>query len=175
MANRRMANGEWRISECAPCDLATLRPLRPLRLCAPCALATLRPLRHWPFSQTMTQQPSLALFVTCLVDQFVPDVGVAAVRLLRRAGYQVDFPEAQTCCGQPFYNSGFREEARRLAKRLIEIFEPYDVLVAPSGSCVSMVRTEYPHLLGDEKIWQEQARRRVWQPVRLYSTGKPRS
>jgi L-lactate dehydrogenase complex protein LldE len=106
----------------------------------------------------MTQHPRVALFVTCLVDQIVPDVGVAAVRLLRRAGYQVDFPEAQTCCGQPFYNGGFREEARRLARRFVEIFEPYDVVVAPSGSCISMIRTEYPHLLAGEAQWQERAR-----------------
>ena len=60
---------------------------------------------------------------TCLVDQMLPEVGTAAVRLLRRLGYQVEFPEAQTCCGQPFYNSGFFDEARGLAKRAIEIFE----------------------------------------------------
>ena len=103
-------------------------------------------------------QPRVALFVTCLVDQVLPDVGVAAVRLLRRAGYQVDFPEAQTCCGQPFFNSGFRDETRRLARRMIEIFEPYDAVVAPSGSCVGMVRAEFPHLFEGEPGWQRRAR-----------------
>ena len=68
--------------------------------------------------------PRVALFVTCIVDQALPEVGVAAVRLLRKAGYEVDFPMSQTCCGQPFFNSGFRDEARTLAQRMIEIFEP---------------------------------------------------
>lgn len=105
----------------------------------------------------MPQPQRLALFVTCLVDQILPEVGVAAVRLLRRAGYQVEFPMAQTCCGQPFFNSGFQDEARRLARRMIEIFEPYDYVVAPSGSCVSMVRVEFPHLLHDEPSWRARA------------------
>ena len=67
----------------------------------------------------------------------MPDVGVATVRLLRRAGYQVDFPAAQTCCGQPFFNSGFHAETVRLARRTIEIFEPYETVVLPSGSCAT--------------------------------------
>lgn len=106
----------------------------------------------------MTQPIRVALFVTCLVDQVLPEVGVAAVRLLRRAGCQVEFPAGQTCCGQPFFNSGFRDEARRLARRMIEIFEPYDYVVAPSGSCVSMVRAEYPHLFEHDAAWQARAR-----------------
>jgi L-lactate dehydrogenase complex protein LldE len=102
-------------------------------------------------------RPRVALFVTCIVDQALPEVGVAAVRLLRRAGYEVDFPADQTCCGQPFFNSGFRDEARRLAKRMIEIFEPYDHVVAPSGSCVAMVRIEFPHLFEPGSAWHERA------------------
>lgn len=102
--------------------------------------------------------PRVALFVTCLVDQIMPEVGVASVRLLRRAGYQVEFPKAQTCCGQPFFNSGFRDEATRLARRMIEVFERYDYVVAPSGSCVSMVRAEYPHLFEDDPQWLPRAR-----------------
>ncbi len=105
----------------------------------------------------MPHPQRLALFVTCLVDQILPEVGVAAVRLLRRAGYQVEFPAAQTCCGQPFFNSGFQEEARRLARRMIAVFEPYDYVVAPSGSCVSMVRVEFLHLFADEPDWQARA------------------
>lgn len=107
----------------------------------------------------MPSSPRVALFVTCLVDQILPEAGVAAVRLLRRAGYQVEFPEAQTCCGQPFFNSGFRPEAAKLARRMIEIFEPYDYVVAPSGSCVAMVRLEFGPLCADDPAWQSRAQR----------------
>ena len=100
----------------------------------------------------------IALLVTCLVDQVIPEVGIATVRLLRRAGYQVEFPTAQTCCGQPFLNSGFEDEARRLAKRTIEIFEPFAAVVLPSGSCTSMLRLEYAHLFEAEPDWQMRAR-----------------
>ncbi len=103
-------------------------------------------------------RPRVALFVTCIVDQALPEVGVAAVRLLRRAGFEVDFPASQTCCGQPFFNSGFRDEARRLAQRMIEIFEPYDLVVAPSGSCVAMVRIEFPHLFEEDSTWHQRAK-----------------
>lgn len=105
----------------------------------------------------MTSTPRVALFVTCVVDQALPEVGVAAVRLLRRAGYQVEFPLGQTCCGQPFFNSGFREEARRLARRMIDLFEPYDYVVAPGGSCTAMVRVEFPHLFEEEPAWRGRA------------------
>ncbi|MFQ5778832.1 MAG: heterodisulfide reductase-related iron-sulfur binding cluster, partial [Terriglobia bacterium] len=71
----------------------------------------------------------VALFVTCLVDQFFPSVGVATVRLLRHLGVEVDFPAAQTCCGQPGWNAGFPGYARPLARRTVEIFEPYDAVV----------------------------------------------
>lgn len=107
----------------------------------------------------MTAPHRVALFVTCLVDQVLPEVGVATVRLLRRAGYEVDFPQSQTCCGQPFFNSGFRDQARTLAQRMIEIFEPYDYVVAPSGSCTAMVRTEYPHLFDELPGWRRRAQR----------------
>lgn len=95
--------------------------------------------------------------VTCLVDQVLPEIGVAAVRLLRRAGHEVDFPEAQTCCGQPFFNSGFRQEAIDLAKRVVEIFADYEAVVLPSGSCTTMIRVEYPHLLEPWPEWHERA------------------
>lgn len=101
----------------------------------------------------------VALFVTCLVDQLYPEVGIAAVKLLRRAGCQVDFPAQQTCCGQPFFNSGFRRQAAGLARRAIEIFEPYEAVVLPSGSCTSMIRLEYAHLFEDEPEWQDRARK----------------
>ena len=98
-----------------------------------------------------------ALFVTCLVDQLFPRVGEAAVRLLEGCGCRVEFPRAQTCCGQPAFNMGYRREARPLARRLIEIFEPYDEIVAPSGSCASMVRVHYPQLLRHEPGWRDRA------------------
>jgi len=107
----------------------------------------------------MSEQKRVALLVTCLVDQLMPEVGVATVHLLRRAGYHVDFPREQTCCGQPFYNSGFRQEAARLARRTIEIFESAEAVVLPSGSCTSMIRVEYPHLFEDSPRWYYAARR----------------
>jgi len=105
----------------------------------------------------VTQAKRVALFVTCLVDQLMPEVGVSTVHLLRRAGYQVEFPLEQTCCGQPFLNSGFQDEARRLARRTIEIFEPYEAVVLPGGSCTSMIRLEYTHLFEEEPDWQARA------------------
>ncbi len=99
----------------------------------------------------------VALFVSCLVDQMSPEIGVATVKLLRRAGCKVDFPEAQTCCGQPFFNSGFRQQAIDLARRTIEIFEPYDAVVLPSGSCTAMVEAEYVHLFEEDSAWLPRA------------------
>lgn len=105
----------------------------------------------------MPHPNTIALLATCLVDQLMPEVGVAAVRLLQRAGYAVDFPPGQTCCGQPFYNTGVRPEAAQLAQRTIELFQPYAAVVAPGGSCVAMLRHEYPRLLGDDPVWRERA------------------
>ncbi len=105
----------------------------------------------------MSETKRAALLVTCLVDQLMPEVGVATVRLLRRAGVEVDFPQDQTCCGQPFFNSGFRPEATRLAKRTIEIFEEHETVVLPSGSCTAMIRVEYPHLFADSPAWAARA------------------
>ncbi len=98
-----------------------------------------------------------ALFVTCLVDQFFPGVGEAAVRLLEASGRQVEFPDAQTCCGQPAFNMGYPEEARGLARRMIEIFEPYDEVVTPSGSCASMTRVHFPELFEAGSAWRRRA------------------
>ncbi len=102
--------------------------------------------------------PGTALFVTCLVDQFFPRVGEAAVRLLEESGCRVEFPKAQTCCGQPVLNMGYRDEARPLARRWVEIFEPYDEVVTPSGSCASMVRVFAPELLATDGEWGTRAR-----------------
>ena len=97
--------------------------------------------------------PRVALFATCLVDQFFPDVAKAALKLLRRAGCDVDFPMDQTCCGQPFFNMGHRDAAIPLAKRTIDLLRPYDAVVLPSGSCTTMIRVFYPELLRDDPAW----------------------
>jgi L-lactate dehydrogenase complex protein LldE len=91
-----------------------------------------------------------SLFITCVVDQFYPQVGFSTVRLLRRLGVEVDFPNDQTCCGQPAFNSGFCSEARPLAERFLSVFEDSEYVVAPSGSCVSMVKEFFPDLLKDD-------------------------
>lgn len=101
----------------------------------------------------------VSLFITCLVDQIFPEVGISMVSVLRRLGVEVDFPAAQTCCGQPAFNSGFSNEARDLAKRFIGIFEHSDYVVAPSGSCTSMVRVFYNELFNDEPEWHDRAQR----------------
>src|SRR5437763_9541574 len=93
-----------------------------------------------------TKPARVALFVTCLVDLVAPEVGDATVALLRHAGVGVDFPESQTCCGQPPFNSGFHDDARRLARTMLDAFEDADAVVSPSGSCAAMVRRYYPHL-----------------------------
>jgi L-lactate dehydrogenase complex protein LldE len=92
----------------------------------------------------------VALFVTCLVDLFRPTIGFAAVKLLEAAGCTVEVPRAQTCCGQPAYNSGARADAKAIALRVLDAFEGYDHVVAPSGSCAGMIRVHYPELFHDD-------------------------
>ena len=94
--------------------------------------------------------PRVALFVTCLVDLHRPTVGFAAIRLLEQAGCQVEVPRAQTCCGQPAYNSGDRETARDLARAILDAFGGYDYVVVPSGSCGGMLRHHLPTLCEDD-------------------------
>ena len=100
-----------------------------------------------------SQRPRTGLFVTCLVDLIRPSVGFAAVRLLEAAGCDVIVPTAQTCCGQPAYNSGDRANAKALARQTIEAFADLDYVVAPSGSCAGMLKHHYPKLLEDEPEW----------------------
>ena len=99
----------------------------------------------------------IGLFVTCLVDLFRPNIGFAAVKLLQQAGYKINVPRAQTCCGQPAYNSGDKENARAIAKQVIDTFRDYDYVLAPSGSCTGMIREHYPRLFEDDPIWKEKA------------------
>lgn len=98
----------------------------------------------------MGQGPRVGLFVTCLVDLFRPSIGLAAIKLLEDAGAKVEVPPSQTCCGQPAYNSGDRDDARAIARAVIEAFEDFDFVVAPSGSCAGMLKVHYPKLLADD-------------------------
>jgi L-lactate dehydrogenase complex protein LldE len=101
----------------------------------------------------------VALFITCLTDQFYPRIGVAVTKILEHFGCAVEFPRAQTCCGQPFFNNGFHPEARALAKCMVQLFESYDYVVTPSGSCCAMVREQFHELFAGDRIWEESARR----------------
>ena len=92
----------------------------------------------------------VSLFVTCLTDTVAPETGVAVVRVLERLGHEVVFRRDQTCCGQMHLNTGYRDDARTLARRFVEIFRDDDVVVAPSASCVGTVREFYPALLADD-------------------------
>lgn len=99
----------------------------------------------------------VGLFVTCLVDLMRPSIGFAALTLLDRPGVDVVVPSRQTCCGQPAYNSGDRDDAIALARKFVEEFEAVDYVVAPSGSCSGMVRTHYAELLSDDPAWKARA------------------
>jgi L-lactate dehydrogenase complex protein LldE len=107
----------------------------------------------------MVSNPHATLFIQCLVDGFYPEVAEAMVTLLRRLGVRLGCPTDQTCCGQPAFNSGYRQEARKAARRFIALFEGSDAIVCPSGSCVTMVRHHYPELFEEDDPWLERARR----------------
>jgi L-lactate dehydrogenase complex protein LldE len=95
--------------------------------------------------------PRIALFVPCFVDQACPNVAVDMVRVLRRIGCEVYFPEEQTCCGQPAFNTGYWDDARVVAERFLRVFDKAELVVGPSGSCISMIRKFYPELLQTTK------------------------
>jgi L-lactate dehydrogenase complex protein LldE len=103
-------------------------------------------------------KPRVGLFVTCLVDLIRPAVGFAAVKLLADAGCAVAVP-AQTCCGQPAFNSGDRATTRAIAEAAIAAFEPYDYVVAPSGSCAGMLKVHYPELFEGDAAWMPRVER----------------
>ena len=92
----------------------------------------------------------VSLFVTCIVDQVFPKVGLAMADVLERLGYQIDFPEAQTCCGQPAFNSGFWDEARGVARHFMDVFDGDGYIVVPSGSCTSMCGHHFADLFQDD-------------------------
>jgi L-lactate dehydrogenase complex protein LldE len=124
----------------------------------------------------MPAEPArVALFVTCLVDLFRPTVGFAAVALLEQAGCTVEVPRAQTCCGQPAYNSGDRGDAKAIARRVIAAFAGYDYVVAPSGSCAGMIKAHYPEMFADEpdtRAKAEELAARTWELVSFLVDGR---
>lgn len=104
-----------------------------------------------------TSKPTVGLFVTCLVDLMRPVVGFATVKLLEDAGCTVEVPASQTCCGQPAYNSGDKADTLDIAKNVIKMFERYDYVVAPSGSCAGMIKDHYPEAFADDPEWSARA------------------
>jgi L-lactate dehydrogenase complex protein LldE len=112
------------------------------------------------------QGKKVSLFVTCMVDTLYPEVGVAIVKILEHLGIEVDFPRKQTCCGQPGYNGGYWDEARKVADKLLDAFRDAEVIVTPSGSCAAMIRQEYEHLYAAEPEKLSQAKDlggKVWE------------
>ena len=100
----------------------------------------------------------VGLFVTCLVDMFRPSIGFAAVKLLQDAGCTVEAPASQVCCGQPAYNSGDRADAKAVARCIVDAFEGFDYVVAPSGSCAGMIREHYPALFAGDMDYESRAK-----------------
>ena len=99
----------------------------------------------------------ISLFIQCIVDGIYPEVAEAMVRIFDHLGIAMDYPQDQTCCGQPAFNSGYRNAARRAARHFIEVFEHASVIVCPSGSCVAMVRHHYADLFVDDPAWRKRA------------------
>ena len=104
------------------------------------------------------QRTKAALFATCIVDEFYPQVGVSVVRVLRRLGVDLSYPPDQTCCGQPLYNSGFTHQAQQLARRVLTSFSGSQYVVVPSGSCSAMIKVFYQDLFRDDPATLEQVR-----------------
>jgi len=102
---------------------------------------------------------TVQLFITCIIDTLYPDIGQSVVRVLNRAGIQVEVPPNQTCCGQPAFNAGMRSKARQMAIHTIEAFESTQgSIIIPSGSCCSMIRHSYPELFSNDPIWLPRAK-----------------
>lgn len=92
----------------------------------------------------------MSLFVTCVVDQIFPQVGIATVEVLERLGFEVDFPQGQTCCGQPAFNTGYTEEARAIGRHFLDVFRDSEYIIVPSGSCTSMIAHHFADLFQNE-------------------------
>lgn len=104
---------------------------------------------------TRPEHPRVGFFVTCIVDSMRPNIGFASIKVLEDAGCHVEVPTAQTCCGQPAFNSGDDPTTRSIAKQVIETFEEFDYVVLPSGSCASMIRSHYGELFENDPTWQK--------------------
>lgn len=100
----------------------------------------------------------VGLFITCLVDLFRPSIGFACIKLLQDAGCTVDVPASQTCCGQPAMNSGDKKTTQDIAKQVIEAFQGFDYIIAPSGSCAGTLKIHYPELLTEDPVWSQKAK-----------------
>ncbi|HUS06594.1 MAG TPA: (Fe-S)-binding protein [Bryobacteraceae bacterium] len=108
----------------------------------------------------------VAIFVTCIVDQVFPNVGMAMATVLERLGYSIDFPSAQTCCGQPAFNSGFRDDVRKVAIHFLNVFRDSEYIVVPSGSCTSMIVHHFAELFEDDAFRLAEVQKlkpRVWE------------
>ena len=108
----------------------------------------------------------VSLFVTCVVDQVFPKVGIAMADVLERLGYEIDFPQAQTCCGQPPFNSGYPEDARTVARHFLDVFRDSEYIVVPSGSCTSIITHHYEEIFKEDSKQLEETHRvapRVWE------------
>lgn len=112
-----------------------------------------------PITRSSPQGKRVSLFVTCMVDVLAPQTGMSVVDVLEYLGVEIDFPYGQTCCGQPAFNSGYRREARQVARHFIDAFRDAEVVVTPSGSCAAMVRHEYPDLFADDPELRAEAER----------------
>jgi L-lactate dehydrogenase complex protein LldE len=101
---------------------------------------------------------TVQLFITCLIDTLYPKIGEAVVEVLQRAGVRLEFPSGQTCCGQPAFNAGLRDQARPVAQHTIQVFEKTrGPVVVPSGSCAGMIRHGYPELFAEHPVWYARA------------------
>jgi L-lactate dehydrogenase complex protein LldE len=100
------------------------------------------------------KKSKISLFIPCLVDQVYPEIGIDMVKILDHLGYQIVYNNQQTCCGQPAFNAGHREEARKVASKFIEVFSSSEVIVCPSGSCAAMVKNYYPTLFASDPLKQ---------------------
>jgi len=100
----------------------------------------------------------VALFITCLTDTFYPRTGIAVVKVLEHLGCTVEFPQDQTCCGQPMWNNGLHTDAKVLAKKMIEVFESSQTVITPSGSCAAMIRDYYPEMFHGDAEWEPRAK-----------------
>jgi len=128
---------------------------------------------------SMPQRPSpqgkqVSLFITCIMDLVYPESGLSVVDVLEHLGIAVDFPEGQTCCGQPAFNAGYQADAAAVAKQFLRAFDHSEVIVTASGSCAAMVRHEYPALFADDPEWLPRAERaaaKTWEITEFLVDG----